>query len=548
MTARRVLPALAALLPAYLLLVQRPAIVGIGSALGGMWTFYLAAAALIVLIDRLTRPCESFKHVSIIAALVGFILVTHLYTLVPLGLLAVMHILIIRGRSAHDDVRRRWLKWQAAAGIWGVLSAGVYWIPMVLARDSMVIHTQDMDAWMVLARLVLPTHVLDLLNGSLPSFGPGFVVEALPMVLLVVIGVAGTLWLGKRRGDVPLYGTLLAAVLLTLLLFVTGQFDVKIMGPGSWRMLYYVRVGLALAGLPLLAKLFSRIRISSSRERSVLMIAAVAVIALGWWFGHPLRQSTADPRGAEMMEVESLWRWLEANNADDWGRVYLQDTFDLPNDDVELSQSHVLALTAQRTGVRQLGAGYGVAPYRTARWTPGEFKTLFRRWVRDEESFAEVVKMGWAANATHIVTSDAQTADWLGKSELYEEVFNSGRFRVYRSLATANEWASPLSPGVSVTTNAFETGRYRLTVRAGTYENDVLIKSSFHPNWRLSGVSGARLVADPSGLMRIAGIRTGQIDLEVEYESHVWPAVLSLTCWLVILSLSFARRARAIFR
>jgi len=45
--ARRRCPRLPAAALAYLLLIQRPALVGTSSATGGMWTFYLACAALI---------------------------------------------------------------------------------------------------------------------------------------------------------------------------------------------------------------------------------------------------------------------------------------------------------------------------------------------------------------------------------------------------------------------------------------------------------------------------------------------------------------------
>ena len=53
--ARRYLRSLTAGFLAYLLLVQRPSLVGLGTPLAGMWTYYIAAALFIALVWRLGR-------------------------------------------------------------------------------------------------------------------------------------------------------------------------------------------------------------------------------------------------------------------------------------------------------------------------------------------------------------------------------------------------------------------------------------------------------------------------------------------------------------
>ena len=307
--ARRTLNPLLSCLVAFLLLVQRPAIVGVGSAWGGMWTYYLAAAAFLLLVDALTQKDTSRRGLALIAALTGFILLTHLYAVVPLAVLAVVHVLVSAGRR--DRVLRH-----AAAGAIGLLAASAYWLPVLLAREALTIHPQNLDGGMILLRLVIPTHVLQLVNGRMPEPGLRLVVESLPMVLLVLAGVWGIFRFPRRRNDTPVYGALVGALLLAVLLFVTGEFDARFLGPGSWRMLYFVRLGLALSVIPLVGGfeggfVVGRIRFS----RTAGLVAAAAALASGWWFGAPLRAQTESHGGAEMAEVRSLWEWLETNRS-----------------------------------------------------------------------------------------------------------------------------------------------------------------------------------------------------------------------------------------
>jgi hypothetical protein len=540
--ARRVLTPLPATALAYLLLVQRPAIVGVGSAMGGMWTFFVATAGLILLIDRLMRPCVTRRDAGAVAALVGFILVTHLYTVVPLGLLALVHLLTVIGGKRGDPSRGRGrgdLIKQAAAAALGVLAAALYWVPMVLAGKSMVIHPQNLDAAMVVARLAMPTHVFDLVNRKIPAFTLMAAVESLPMVALIAAGFVGIFDLRRRANDVPLYGALMAIILLTLLLFVTGEFDVALFGPGSWRMLYFVRVGLALAAIPFAVRIAVTVRWRQKVSKWVALTTAGAAIASGLWFGRPLRAVAVPANGAEMAEVEALWDWLAKNRSEDWGRVYLQDTFELPRPHVKLSQSHILALTSHRTGVRQLGAFYGVAPYRTVSWTPSEFGTLFRKFMRDDEYISRIQAQMWATNSTHVVTSDPRTRRQLAEAANFRLLHGVGRFAVYRATQVASQWVSPLQPGVEVTADEFQTGRIRFDIRLSRPGAEVLVKSSYHPAWRVSTSreSRPRIRLENSGLMRLEGLDMGTSTIGIEYRPARWPLWLSAFGWASILAI-----------
>jgi hypothetical protein len=527
--ARRSLAPVAAAVLAFLLLVQRPAVVGVGSAFGGMWTFYLASAAVIMLVDRLTRTESAPRDGVWVAALVGFAVLTHLYTVIPLALIAVLHVwMVLAGRGGG----KRRLARDAVAGGVGVMAASVYWVHLVLARSAVDIVPQNLSGWMVVARLAIPTNVLELVNGVYPAVTPRLVLEAVPMCLLLVAGAAGVATLGRRRDDAPLYGALLAVTLLSVLLVVTSEFDVKLMGPGSWRMLYFVRVGLVLAAIPFVA------RVGRGGHRAppwAFAAPAVLAVAVAWWVGAPLRAVTPAPGCAEMAEVDALWSWLKDNRTDEWGRVYLQDTFERPRRDVKLSQSHILALTARRTGVRQVGATYGVAPYRTALWTPGEFGLLYRIAVAGQEDLDKVESRMWASNATHLVTSNRRSSGILDGSEDFERLYTGGRFAVFRATSTSSEWVSPLDPGVEVLSAVFETGRYRLRVRCRG-PGSVLVKSSYHPGWRFSGVSTVYLHVDELGLMRVRQLPEGESDISMTFRLSRWPGVLSALAWTVIVA------------
>jgi hypothetical protein len=541
--ARRSLAPLPAGAVAYLLLVQRPSVVGVGSAAGGMWTFYIAAAALILLVDRVSRPCTSRRDAAEIAALVGLILVTHLYAVVPLALLAAVHAWVVVGSRRG---RRAGILRQASAAALGAAAAAAYWAPMVLARGALVIHPQNLDARSIIARLLVPTHVFELLNRHSTPIDAAAAVAALPMVALAAAGVLGVFHLNRRSNDAPLYGAVIAAVLLTVLLFLTSEFEIRLLGPGSWRLLYFVRVGLALAAVPFLVRLT---RLCGRRARGTVgwwagpLLVAVA-LAVGWWFGAPLRAVVPPAGGTEMADVEALWAWLRAHRTGEWGRVYLQDTFEFPKGDVKLSQSHVLALTSDRTGVYQLGATYGVAPYRTVSWTPSEFGTLFRRFVTDDEEVYETRVMLWAVNGTHVVTSYASTERMLESSDDFEVVHRVGRYTVFRAKTVSNEWASAMDPGLEVAVDAFETGRYRMRVFVQRPGGQVLVKSSYHPAWRLtaSGAGTPKLRQEDSGLMRLEGWAVGETSVELDYHPVRWPVAVSLCAWAAIAGLFVIRR------
>jgi hypothetical protein len=119
---------------AYLLLIQFPSNVGIASALGGMWTFYIAAALLVLLLDVLSREHRDLREMVKISALAALIILSHTFFLVVLVIVGLLHGVL----SLVQRTRRHLLYWDAPALVIGVLGGTAYWLPLVLMRHWLV--------------------------------------------------------------------------------------------------------------------------------------------------------------------------------------------------------------------------------------------------------------------------------------------------------------------------------------------------------------------------------------------------------------------------
>lgn len=531
--ARRRLGVLSAVFLAYLLLIQRPSIVGIGSPFGGMWTFYIASASLILFIDRIVRPVRSSQDLAWLAGLTGFTLLTHMFALIPLGILVLIQAWL---RVERERTVSKTLLCQLGAVAIGVVAAAAYWLPLVEATGYTLIYPQNMSTVLVLARLLLPTDIIELLGGNIPPLNATVLLNATPMIAVVVLGVLGIFGLRRRRDDLPLLGILLAEIVLILVAIVAAEFDVKFLGPVSWRLLYFVRVGLCLAAVPLFSWAAERVRLAPSLSFAVAL--SIFAVAAGLWWGRPLAAVVPPPVGEEMSQVRELWRWVRENHDDSWGRLYLQDTFSRPFDPEKLSQSHILSLTSKETGVRQLGATYGVAPYRSAVWTPSEFGTLFRKIISNDEDVDYLRLLMYRTNATHVSVYDSYTRKRLADSPYFEWLHTSGRFHVFRSKEFESEWVCTpegVAPDAKV---QYETGRIILDIGDGFEGGNLLVKTSYHANWRLVGTTTATIDSDELGLMVLVGVEPGPRRLEIVYDPETAPLWISIAGWVSIIVMS----------
>jgi hypothetical protein len=536
--ARRILRPLTAGFAAYLLLIQRPSLVGLGTPLAGMWTYYIAAALFIALVWRLGRGAHTKRDLVWLGTLVGLIAITHLFLLVPVAVLAAVHLV----RSVIRRVRPAALAREAAFALTGTIAAAAYWLPMVLAKETTTFAPQNLSPPMALARLFLPTDVVELVTGEAPDFSVRIVLEALPMWLLLVLGVWGAVVWKRRRNEAALYGAWIALIMLVLIVFVAPATNARIFGPVSWRLLFFVRIGAALAAIPILAAAEERLAFLS--RRAVAPAAAVVGVALCLWWGAPLRAETPPAKSEEMAEVRQLWDWLSKNKSVAWGRVYIQDTFMTPPLSSDLCGSHILALTARETGIQQLGPYYGVVPYKTKTWTMGQVGLVYGLRVAAADHLQELRSRMAMTNATHLIAADPTLAVQLQRSGSFVLLARIGRFAVFVLRGAVSSWASPFGGEgeASAAVDEYRTGRAVLRVSAKSADAALLVKTSYHPFWHVAGFDRARLTEHSTGLIRVGGLSPGERRLELAYRAPTWPVWVSAAGWLALLLLSFPRK------
>jgi|GEM_PF-1603010 len=518
---------------AWLLMVQRTALVGFGTALGGMWTSYMAAGAVIWVIHLLAKREDRTVDLLTLATLYGFLGITHLFAIVPAMIIFAVHLAVqVFGRRV-----RRFLLWQGAAAGLGALASAAYWAPLVLAGDGVRISPLNLNPGHLMARLFLPMRMPDLMTENLDFAGDLFYLEALPPIVLVALGLAG-MWVGRKMDGpsrLPLYGFLMSWVLLVLLLVAGILTDngtrVTWLGHVSWRLLYFVRIGFALSALPLLARLGSRVI-----RRNVWSGAAVSLLLISVACGLPLRRECLSPRSERMEEVRDIWAWLKSHRTTAWGRVYLQDPFHGGRgEEAAFANSHVMAMTAMNTGIHQLGPLYGGSPFPNVSWLLGESGRLFGRPLRNDHHLERLMAMLPLANVTSLVLHHTELPEKLTATNLFLQVYRTEHFAVLVPVPpTTSQWVAGLTGDPQVTGGPVTPGDWKLTVEAERPGASVLMKASWSPHWRLSGPDGADLDVNNSGLVEIVGLPAGTSSLRVRFQPPRWPDVMSLASWFLI--------------
>jgi hypothetical protein len=322
----------------------------------------------------------------------------------------------------------------------------------------------------------------------------------------------------RRASDpLPRIGFWFAVTVLVALVvhrFVT----IPLFGPVSWRFLYWVRLGLALAAIPALAAVDRRL----ARPRWQASACAVA-LALSLLWGVPLRAARPVPPASETEQLTNLWRWLEKNANPGWGRLYVQDTFGQEWEEGGMSASHALVLTSRYSRLPQIGTYYGVVPFRT-RWTLSEFKSLFG--TRNLAYEALEVSMD-KTNTGAIVSSNKWTAAYLAKADFLEKRYEVGRYTVWLRQEFESQWVARLRPSNRVTNVEFRPGSVRFDLRTDRARGRVVAKVAWHPWWRFSGIPNAKVVQIPDGFLGIDGIPKGSFHVRLWYEPSALPAILS---------------------
>jgi hypothetical protein len=346
-------------------------------------------------------------------------------------------------------------------------------------------------------------------------------------------------WLFRTPARRPLHKVgFLFAVTLSLALVVQYYAPTRALGPVSWRLVDWVRIGLLLSGASLVE------RWPAPKWRAGAPVSALAAILLGAWWSIPLRHDLPHDMDAKVSRAESLWDWLRDNARPEWGRLYVADAFGGDWDHGGLSHSHLLVLTAHHVGMPQVGTYYGVVPYKL-RWTLSEFDGLFgtknpsKEWI--DEASGKV-------NAGVIITSSPHIADIVERTDEFDQVYAVSRYAVWKRRDFENRPIAELTPTNHVSRSVARTGDIRFDLTTEYEDTRVLAKTGYHAWWRLEGIAGASLRESPEGFLVVDNIPKGDFHVHLTYVPSRIPDYVSaigwalLSVWWVMLSVP-ARRA-----
>jgi hypothetical protein len=532
-----------AALVAYLLLVQPQVTWGIGSPLGGMWTHALAAAGFTILAELWTRDTLTLVQQFVAAAVLALVLVTHSFAWPAVALLAL--IVVVQGRRARtlsdDELGKR-----AVGAAIAAAAAAKYWLTFLMSADPEAAPIQRLRPSELLARLLLPADPMYLTDGRLRESirWDLHLTDAIPAFSLVGLGVYGFFRRRAPKDTFARTGFWLATSMLACLV-VHRYVKLPFLGPVAWRLLSWVDTGFAWSAVAGVSALPLE-RVPSLARRFGAPVLALSSAALGFWWGLPLRHEADSNFDVERAHLERLWAWLRKNARPEWGRVYLHDTFGYGWDGPGLAHSHVLALTSHYANTLQIGTYYGVVPYRL-RWTLSEFDTFFGSWSPSRDWVLEA--MG-KVNASVLVVSNDEMKQWLLRTGVCDVLYEVARYAVLRVRGLENRFVAELTPSNHAGPVRFELGSIEFPLDAGYPRTRVLVKTGYHPWWRLDGIPGAMLRESPEGFLVIDRIPAGHFEVRLRYEPSAIPGAVSaagisaLLGWAALLFAPRLRRRR----
>jgi len=524
-----------------------------------MWTNGIAGGLVVLLLDLLARPALSPREHLAASVLLALAVLTHLFVLPLIAIIAtVTTVMHYRARVlTKTELSYRCAGWFIAAA-----AAAKYWLTMMWVSEVSAAPHPAFRPEDILVRLFLPCEPLYLLDERIRE---GirydlFLTDALPSVVVVVLGVVA---FRKRRNteDRLFAAAFYLGVVILGCLLLHRYAPLGFLGPVSWRLIDTARLAFAVAAIdafsgPWFARLerpaFAGAAIDAFSgpwfarlERPAFAGAAILAPLLGVWWSLPLRHDNPPSLGVEVKQVEDLWKWLAANAKKDWGRLYLQDAFGWNWNRGGLAQSHFLALTQKHVGMPQLGAYYGVVPYKL-RWTLSEFNSLFSTRAPGRDWVLEA--MG-KTNAGALVTCDDDMAQLIEDTGAFERLHRSSHYTVFRLTGAEDRPIAELSPSNHVSDVVAKTGDVRLKVRVDYPRSRILAKVAYHPFFRLEGPPGTWLRESPEGFLVIDDIPQGESELHFWYEPSRLPGAVSSIGWLTegawALALGVVARRRA---
>lgn len=508
---------------------------GTGSVTGGMWTFGICNALLLLYIDRLLRsrraPLDLVWEIGLLA-LIGL---THFFTL----LTTVLIFLLVMGlKWFQKKLTWRMCLVHIMASLVAALIAALYWLPWLLTMQVRFQGQQFLSPGQLLMRLVIPTDLMRLLNYGMSTRSLRWelwFLDALPMLLL--FGLASLSWRqwralpSREERLMPQLGVLSAGFLVVLLL-LGSLFGNSLLGPLPWRFVTHIQLAM---GLTLLAWSHHPLVKRKISQKGTIALA-LGMVVWGGVMCLPL-QSFAD-RIQHLPALQRTWTWLQKNHKPEWGRIYVQDPFFTPGAPRGLQRGHITSLTSWKTGLPQVGAYYGGHPFATDRWLRSELGAFFGRrkpaagWVAGGLAFA---------NVGVLLTLSPHMAHTLRRFGPFQPLFQDGPFVVWRYTQQARRWTLSYTPALKAHTLSFAPGRLKLVITSpglNDAKHRLLVKVGWHRWWQLKGPKAARLIKDPAThLMLLTHLPKGRHTYELQWRPSLWPSWLSLFGCSLLLAL-----------
>lgn len=530
--ARRRIDAARAALLSYVVLVQSEMIWGIASPLGGMWTHGLAIGGVVVFAELMSRPrLEPIEHWWACVAL-SLVALTHLFALFPAVLVIAITTALLRRNGAleRSEIAQRAFGWALAA-----CASAAYWLTYALTTDQSSAPSSPLTPKELLIRVLLPSDVLYLLNHKLRRAISWdlYLTDAVPIVLLFATGFFGIVFLRKRQEVLGRLGFWLATVMLAGV-FASHFTPLPVFGPVSWRLLIWVRLGMAFAAIPVV----ERLPLAWLSRRTAAMSTSCLAVASGFWWSIPLGNDIPDGAREEVRAAQNLAAWLKDHREPSWGRIYVQDTFGRRYPEGGWSRSHIPILVSEQFKAPMLGTYYGVVPYKS-RWTLSEFSRLYNNTRPTAESLVQAMEM---TNTGAIVTSNEETNDFIGKTRAFDKVHEVARYTVWRRRGAKDEPVDGLRPGNVIEHATWKPGEFSFDLTTEK-RGRVLLKTSWHPWWRISGVPDAWLRENDNGFLVIDDIPAGHFKVRVWYAPRRLPwrvtgfGLAVLCVWALYLSM-----------
>lgn len=504
-------------------------VVGPSGILSGMWTFGLAVAFFVLLVDRLHERVEGRVPVQV-AALVGAIGLTHTFAIY--GVVAVVFVrslgLVLQGA----DGRRQVLNLAAACAL-GAVSSAAYWLAASLSIDTHDIEPAVALGWPNFQIFFRP--VLD------ESFQPLAILrERSPYVadlVLLAVCVGTLLRLGRLEArERTMFATSLGTI--TLVLFVVAHIaemrSRAMFGPIPWRIMVVVRSMLLFVAVAAVPRVRLDVRRSSALLAAALALGGFWVVQRTRW----LQMETPSYDTAAFAQIETLFRDVARLAPTLRGRVYVQNTHGIAPP--PFGAGHPLALLPARSGVRAVGSYYSLVPFATDRWLTSFGGPLVGLGIADRNR-QEIEERFDDLDAELVITTEATTANTLrGWAPSLRVVGTVGPFTMFRRSTPG--FARGERPTV-VSNVAMSDGSIAFDV-VGSEAGDVELAVAYAQRWQVeAGPPGAYLARRRDGLMRLH-VPAGSHHVSLRYREPTWPRVVSLVGWLAVLAWAYATRAR----